>query len=124
MNYYFLCNLGFTLTVFYLPLIRIDFVADTLLNLLIKLVVLLTIVVWVIIRGKSALRIKGEYLYCYSFPFLKKYTCDEIKHLELQHKKVRIVLQESEAEIDYFFGIKGAVDEEVCRRLSVTNFLV
>lgn len=119
MNYYFLFNLGFTLTVFFLPLVRIDFVADPSLNLFISLTLLFATVLFVTRRGKSALRIKGEYLYCYSFPFLKKYPCEDIKHLELQHKKVRVVLQEDEVEIDYFFGIKGAVDEEVYRKFSV-----
>lgn len=119
MNYFFLLNLAITLTVFFVPISRFSFSYDYFLDLTIKLFIFILLFIFVLIRGKTALKIKNGYLYCYSFPVVRKYKCTEIKNLELTDKKVRIFSEKKVIDVDYFFGIRNAIDDDVRERYSL-----
>ena len=119
MNTFFTYNLVFTLTIFFVPTLRISFSDEVLLDLLTKTLILSLLVLLVIFRGRTAIRVKNNTLYCYTYPLVRRFNCDEIKQIKVGEKKVTIKLKDSMVEVDYFFGIQGAIDANVMQRLQV-----
>lgn len=122
MNYFFLYNFLFSITVFYLPLSRFSFSEESTINLSINFLIFVAITTMVYFRGRYALKVKDGSLYCYNFPFLSKFPCEEIKEMTLSNKNVRLKLKAKEVDIDYFFGIQHAIHTDVLQLNVATEF--
>ncbi|AUJ71762.1 MULTISPECIES: hypothetical protein [Pseudoalteromonas] len=57
------------------------------------------------------MRVKNNELYCYTFPFVRRFKCREIKSLDVSDRKVNIEFKDAmeDVDVDYFFGIKSEI---------------
>lgn len=117
MNLFFFLNSSLSLMIFFVPFNRFVFSNIHWIDTSIKAITLLTILGFVSLRGRKALEIKNQHLYCNSYPFYKKFRLSNVAKVEVENKKVSVFLKDNSiTEITYFFGIKSAIDKEVTNK--------
>lgn len=114
MNTFFLFNCGFSLLIFFLPFSRFELSPYESIDSILKLIGFISIVGLVFVRGRLAVKIKSDYLYCNSYPFYKKFELSNISSLSIENKRVTVTLKDKSVhEVTYFFGIESAIDQKV-----------
>jgi hypothetical protein len=124
MNTFFFLNCGFSLLIFFVPFSRFTLSPNDFIDASFKAIVFLLIVGFAFVRGRKAIEIKKNYLYCNSYPFYKKFKLSTISSVSLESKKITVMQRDnSVSEVTYFFGIKNAISEEVARKFLMKDLV-
>ena len=106
---------------------RLSVSDSSIINYSVQLFLFIFIFLFVFYRGRVPIKVKNKELYCYTFPFVRKFKCREIKSLDVSDRKVNIEFKGAVADIyvDYFFGIKSEVkNSELDNTLVEKGFFV